>query len=166
MTLKFEVTENVTEYLDKLDAHMETESKTILHNLGAILVEDYITPRIPKWNPNLVNSGEDTDYWKFSNKGGRHTLEILYTGMTDEAMDGDLEKGVWWEFGDQGTRTLKRDYAYFQETGIDPIALHIDAKNKWFVANSVWASKNQLLTIASKYMDDIMELEKIPKSIF
>jgi hypothetical protein len=113
-------------------------------------------------------SGQDENYWKVNKKsysgagsilGGRNvsSIEIMYTGERIEEYTSSIPPKVWWEFGDKDTGTLERDYAFFQETGIDPIADSEDARAKGAIAIGVAESKHTLLEHSQKYLESIMK---------
>lgn len=125
------------------------------------------------FNPNLYASGQEADYWVVKNKSNPHglmggsnvsTLEIYYTGMRLHN-NYDDEARVWWEFAegqeaDPTERVLERDYSFYQETGIDPIALPKYAKHTGAIAKGVRESKDTLLTNVSDYYYNIMRKGK------
>ena len=62
---------------------------------------------------------------------------------------GDHAK-VWWEFSEEldpglpeEERTLARDYAFYQETGVDKIARPRGAKHKYAIQRGLWAASQQ-----------------------
>lgn len=121
--IRFEVQENVTEYLTKLQEHFEGNQEAWLDKLTQELVFDYIGPLVPEWEDadsegNLRESGEDPENWFKNISQTRSIVEILYTGFT-ELME---HSHVFWEMGGYSTQayaSLKRDYAFYQETGKD-----------------------------------------------
>lgn len=115
---------------DSLSNYLEAVYRTVsdpsndeafLKNAAQELQFDYIDPLMPKWNPNLMFSPLERKNNHFSTTGGKSTLELIYTGFTEEARHDGLEK-IYWEFGDPIEHILDRDYAYYQETGVDKFA--------------------------------------------
>lgn len=153
--MTFQITgDTTTEYLDKLLTEFNEGSDDLLEDIAYEVVAE-ITEFAPSWNPNLLESGDDMDNWSYTHRPGLHTLEILYTGFTPKAESRDLKKGVWWEFGDPSERELKRDYAYFQETGIDPVAKPEKAKSKFFVKRGTVASAANVYELVEEYFEMI-----------
>lgn len=115
---------------DSFSSYLEAVYRTVsdpsndeafLKNAAQELQFDYIDPLMPKWNPNLMFSPLERKNNHFSTTGGKSTLELVYTGFTEEARHEGLEK-IYWEFGDPYEHILERDYAYYQETGVDKFA--------------------------------------------
>lgn len=116
------VKETVTDYLAKLEelATDTSNQKRFLQDSAQEMHFDYIEPLMPKWNPNLIFSPLEKNHQIFSSEGQYSSLELEYTGFTQEAIHGELEE-IFWEFGDPYEHILERDYAYFQETGEDDV---------------------------------------------
>lgn len=123
--IRWEVKENISEYVDYLQKELKNTSRDeeVLKKMAEEFV-DIVSEVIPTWNRNLIASGANPERWNIFSKENLTELEIIYTGMTGPGGTApspkDLPQGVWWEFGDKATKTLKRDYAYYQEFGIDP----------------------------------------------
>lgn len=171
MKIKAIVTEDtITEYLTNLQSDYEKQEHTILEKMARELVGEYddktggyIAPLMStKFNPNLFLSGQDEDYWKIEQGDERSTLEIIYTGM--RLHDDFNHPMVWWEFATEDTvseapryRQLGRDYAYFQETGRDPVAKSFKAKHKYAVKMGVLAGSNAVREVAGDYLMQLMK---------
>lgn len=121
MKSKFIIEEDtVSEYADKLLAHFQDTQEILLDNISERVSNVYIEPYVPVWDEaeNLYESGEDPENWFKHISTERSVVEILYTGFTEFAQ----QMYVWFEMGGFSTQketSLKRDYAYYQETGID-----------------------------------------------
>ena len=71
---------------------------------------------------------------------------------------------VWYEFSTEYPkyiwnplkRHLARDYAYYQETGIDPIAKSEDAKHKGFIRRGVQNSEKRIQNKTAGYLKQIL----------
>ena len=165
MKAKFEIIENtVTDYLNKLDelANDEGNTRRFLKDSAQEMHFEYIEPLMPKWNPNLMYSPLEPEHQIVKISKGVSSIELLYTGFTEEAREGDLPKGVWSEFGDKFTGTLERDYALYQETGQDPIAP--DFAGHHFVKRGTHNYLNQFYTKTDAYLDRLMHLEQWQKN--
>lgn len=153
--------DTVTEYLTKLLDHFQGSQEVILDNLANELSHKFIEPYVPKWNPNLYESGENPNYWFKNISMERSTVEVLYTGFTEfaEYMD------VFFEMGGYSTlrpATLQRDYAYYQETGRDifhgsyPEAPPFEGHH--YVQKGTADYSNFMANSIEKYMNQIMKL--------
>lgn len=155
------VEDTVTEYLHKLDAHFNESQPKLLKNLARVLSQEYITPLVPTWNPNLYLSGLDESKWVIKTSKDVIGVDIIYTGFTkfSEHMD------VWWEFGGYSTlrpTNLKRDYAYYQETGKDSVAEEFTGH--WYVKRGTQAFQKQINSTVDQYLYKIMRLQSISES--
>ena len=98
------------------------------------------------YNPYLFMSGQDRNYWKTTHDGDLHSITANYSGMRGYMAAGEDGFKVWVEFSEEfrdkmnegyewgeafeyvrheyleTERTLDRDYAEYQETGIDEFA--------------------------------------------
>ena len=176
MKIKALITEDTTsEYLDKLEQNINDQEVS----LAGDLAKEFTgtggtgTGHIPKhmstkFNPNLFMSGADERYWQVS-KGDVTTIEILYTGMRlHEEYSNPL---VWWQFATEDTmgnlpreRTLERDYAYFQETGIDNVAKPELAKHKHAVQKGLSEASEKDLSKVGEYLIQIMQGKQVGTS--
>lgn len=125
---------------------------------------------IPKYmsttfNPNLFISGQEEEYWIIKNQtrsgviggGNVSSLEIIYTGMRLHETFPPGEAKVWSEFSEDGAMyKLERDYAFYQETGLDPLAPSSMAKHTGAVAKGVAESKDTLYHNVADYVYNIM----------
>ena len=116
-----------TEYLDNLEkeARNPNRKEKYLRLMAAEFV-DIVNETVPKWNPNLMYSGLEENFWRIKNKDYRSSLTVLYTGFTGEAIGEPDDIQIWWEFGKYHKGgygdILGRDYAYYQEYGKDKYA--------------------------------------------
>lgn len=176
--LKLKITEDtITEYMDFIWNSFNKNAPRELKKQARLLTgeegdegDGYIAPNMTvskfgEFNPNLFMSGQEEEFWKLysnSNPYGlmgvkdTHSIEIIYTGMRLNRNYGDDAK-VWSEFGDKAAGRLERDYAYFQETGLDPIAKPKQARAKGAIATGVRESKTELLQHSSKYLESILK---------
>lgn len=171
MKIKAIVTEDtITEYLTNLQSDYEKQEHTILEKMATRLVGEYgdetdgfIAPLMShEFNPNLFMSGQDEDYWKIEQGDERSTLEIIYTGK--RLHDNYSHPLVWWEFATEDTaddapryRQLGRDYAYFQETGRDPVAESSKAKHKYAVKTGLLTGASAVREVAGDYLMQLMK---------
>lgn len=127
MGTKMTVKDTLTKYINDVIKLVDDESNTrkFLETTGQELHFNNISEFIPQWNPNLIMSPMERDNQIYEVSNELSVLELVYTGFTrrEELID------VWWEFSDDmeqmrkpDERELERDYAYYQETGIDSIA--------------------------------------------
>ena len=97
---------------------------------------DITNETVPKWNPNLMYSGLNEEFWTTKHDGNISNITILYTGFTGEGMGEPDDIQVWWEFGKYHkggySDILGRDYAYYQEYGEDLYAPNAKYKAKTF----------------------------------
>lgn len=159
--LNFDVEEDtVTKYLNELIKLSSDESnkKRYLGDAGYELHFRYIEPEMPKWNPNLMYSPLEKRHQIFDNDEEHSSLELLYTGFTEEAERRVLPEGVWSEFGDKTQGILQRDYAVYQETGQDPIADEFPGHHFVRKGTSNYTTEFHYKTMA--YLDRLMHLEK------
>lgn len=159
--VKFDIEEDtVTPYFEKLIelSSSETNKKTFLKDAGHELHFRYVEPKMPKWNPNLLYSPLEKRHQFFDVDEERSSLELLYTGFTETAKMRALPEGVWSEFGDKAQGILKRDYAYYQETGEDPIAPEFPGHRYVGEGTANYATEFHYKTMA--YLDRLMHLEK------
>lgn len=182
MKAKFTVKEDLTEYFEYIYKTLHDTSDKELKKQARILTgeyeddsDGYIAPLMTAhifgyFNPNLFISGQDENYWKLYSQSNPHGImggknlsgiEIMYTGMRLHEEMGYGAK-VWWEFADNPyaepeERELERDYAFYQETGIDPIAKPKHARAKGAIAIGVRDSKPELLQHSKKYLESIIK---------
>lgn len=181
--IRFDIVEDtITEYLDFISESFKSNSPKELKKQARILTgeygdehDGYIAPnmtvaRYGEFNPNLFMSGQEEEYWNlYANSnphglmGGKNSIgiEISYTGARLHQNYGDEAK-VWWEFaeGNEGNpeeRILERDYAFYQETGIDKIARPKDARATGAIATGVHEAKDELLDHSAKYLLSILK---------
>ena len=123
-----EIIDNLTTYLELLKTEINREDYRrvkFLDEAARELVE-IVDEIIPKWNPNLMYSGHEEEFWNYFNEEGISSLEIVYTGFTGEGMGEPDDIAVYWEFGKKHlggyNDILARDYAYYIEFGKDRFA--------------------------------------------
>lgn len=156
---RMEVTkETVSEYFRQVGVNFHEHAPDVLEEMGDILVGN-ITEFAPDWNPNLYLSGYEKDWWIIEPTDTGTILDIIYTGMLYEDTVGEDEMKGWFEFGGSSypPSPPTRDYAYYQETGQDPIASPGGAKHKWFVAKGAKKSQKPIVNKAQVYLDDILQ---------
>lgn len=161
MKAKIKITEDtVTDYLNKLSEFTSDtpNNRRFIRDAGQEMHYEYIEPLMPKWNPNLMFSPLEADNQTIDISTGMTSIELLYTGFTETAKMRQLPKGVWWEFGDKLRNILERDYAYYQETGQDPIAAEFEGH--WYARDGTKAYANQFHHKTMAYLDRLMHLEK------
>lgn len=127
MKVKIQVEDTVSEYLTYLEEAIADKGRTKhFLELWAEDFADIVNETIPKWNPNLMYSGLNPSFWKVAYEEGISKISILYTGFTGEGMGEPDDIQVWWEFGKYHkggySDILGRDYAYYQEYGVDKYA--------------------------------------------
>lgn len=170
MKAKITVTDSLTEYFETIQANMNENLEEQLRVMARRLVgeeenpsDGFIAPEMSTdFNPNLYISGQEEEYWKLSHNssqlmGGHQSsvLEIMYTGMRlHENLGSDAK--VWSEFTNDYGR-LGRDYAFYQETGMDPIAKSRDAKHKGAIATGVRASKELMFEMTVNFVENILK---------
>lgn len=117
------------------------------------------------FNPNLFISGQEEEYWIIKNasrtlvQGGGNvsSIEAVYTGMRLHETFPPGEARVWSEFSVDGAKyELERDYAFYQETGLDPYAPSWQAYHKGAVAKGTRESSVTLFEHAAEYVYNIM----------
>ena len=161
MNHKLEIVEDtVSKYLDELYELSNSEDNTnrFLKDAGHELHFRYVEPLMPKWNPNLMYSPLEKRHQIFDINSEISSLELLYTGFTESAEMNDFPKGVWSEFWDKTQGILQRDYAFYQETGDDPIAEDFEGHHFVQEGTSNYTTEFHYKTMA--YMDKLMHLEK------
>lgn len=160
--IRWEVTENLSKYVDYLEKEIKNTSRDekVLKEMAEEFV-DIVSEVIPTWNRNLIASGANPERWNIFSKENLTELEIIYTGMTGPGgaapSPKDLPQGVWWEFGDKATKTLKRDYAYYQEFGIDEIAENFEGHH--YVASALGSFDEDVIEYyAEDYLRQLLKL--------
>ena len=165
--IKFEIQENVSKYLDKLDTLSTDASNTkrFLKDVGQEMHLEFIEPLMPKWNPNLMYSPLEREHQIVKTSSTLSSLELIYTGFTELEEGGEIN--VWSEFAEHGnpaTHHLERDYAFYQETGYDPIAPVFGGHG--YVAKGTAAYSTQMNYKTMAYLDRLMHLEKWEGAVF
>lgn len=168
MVLKVEITEDtLTEYMDQVYdlANDQSNERRFIRDAGLEIHEEFIFPRMPKWNPNLILSPLEPQNQLIEITEDKSVIELLYTGFTEQALAKELEKGVWSEFGDKVEGKLERDYAEYQETGIDVHARNDDERAPRFrghhyVEFGLKASVTHYNNKVLYYLDRLMHLQK------
>lgn len=157
--------DGVIDYFEKLEALANDKSniQNFLRDAGYDLHQRYIRPLMPTWNPNLIYSPMEPEHQIFE-IGEVSSLDLLYTGFTRIEKAGKL-RHLFKEFavnGDIFSGHLERDYAFFQETGIDhkvnphkyqPTHLH-------FVERGTKEFETEFHYKTMAYLDKLMHLER------
>ena len=153
------VKETVTDYLAKLEelATDTSNQKRFLQDSAQEMHFDYIEPLMPKWNPNLIFSPLERENQIFSTEQGYSILELVYTGFTEEARHEELEH-IFWEFGDPIDHVLYRDYALYQETGVDEVARNFEGQH--YVEMGTGAFLNRYHDRTRAYVNTLLHLEE------
>ena len=151
MKSRFTVEETVTKYLHDLKNHFQSKEDDMLREMGEVLSE-HIVELAPKDTWTLAESGLEEDDWVIQPTLIGNELDIIYSGL------GNTQS--WWEFSDDNltNHPPDRDYAYFQETGIDPIADSSDAKHKGFISSTLRRSdtRHNINMVAQEYLKRIL----------
>ena len=161
MKTKIQIVEDtVTEYLDKLQKlSADPSNKTrFLKSAASEMHFEYVEPLMPKWNPNLMYSPLEKKNQVINVSDTVSSIELIYTGYTEEESYG-LEK-VYSEFAEGGNPQsghLARDYAYYQETGQDPIAE--DFGGHHYVGLGTLMYQSKYYSTVLYYLDDLMNLK-------
>ena len=157
---KLSIKENtISGYLDKLEELTAdtTNQKLFLQDAAQEMHFNYIEPLMPTWNPNLIFSPLEKKNQIYSSNGEQSILELVYTGFTEEARHDELEH-IYWEFGDPYEHYLERDYALYQETGIDELAPTFEGHH--FVEKGTQNYLNQYHDRTRAYADSLLHLNK------
>lgn len=173
--------DTISEYFDYIYNTLHQTTEKELRKQARLLTgefgdenDGYIAPNMTigkfnrEYNPNLFMSGQDEAYWEINDKshsgspspiGGRNvsTIEMIYTGMRIEEYTSSDPPKVWAEFGDKAEGILERDYAFYQETGIDPIADSKDARATGAISLGTKLGSQELLNHSAKYLESIMK---------
>ena len=166
--------DSISDYFEKLEKLFESEKKEMANTLMRDMVGfpfspggGFIAPLMSKWNPYLYSTGQNSKYWTGKSEGGLTTIEALYTGADFNDFWDKPPKGVWWEFATDETahldpqdRKLERDYAYFQETGRDPIAHSSKARNKGAIEKGIMLSAPKIRSETEQYLSMLIQLKK------
>ena len=168
--------DSLTEYLMELKQLIQSQRKEIAIALTEELVgtdgeEGYIGSLMGKWNPYLYLTGQNRANWVEESEEGMDSIEAIYSGMDiHKFFGGEPPEGVWWEFATDETdsypprkRKLARDYAYYQETGIDIRAKPKFARHKHAIEQGTEYATPHLYAQTEKYVAQLMELKPIHK---
>lgn len=162
MSIKFNVVEdNLSEYLDQLKelVYNKENNTAFLRDAAHEMHFRYIKPLMPEWNPNLIFSPMESQNQEINVDVGLSKIELRYTGFTQQAKERILPEGVWSEFGDKVQGILERDYAFYQETGEDPIAPPEGAKHKFFIKKGTATYNTEFHYKTMAYVDRLMHLQ-------
>ena len=158
------IEDTFTDYLTKLQSVYEQSQSGILDNLSEDLSHNYIEKYVPKWNPNLFESGENPQNWFKNINMEMSRVEILYTGFTEQAEYMD----VFYEMGGFSTlrkTSLERDYALYQEIGKDiyhgsyPEAPQFEGHH--YVQRGVADFSKVMDRKVARYIGEILKLNKV-----
>lgn len=138
-SIKFEVEDNVSEYLTKLQDGLLDNMEYVLREVSYEATgkpEDDTQPiprLIGRYNHWLYISGQTDTARTYNISNEKSEIIINYSGKRYEEYFDPEEFKPWWEFAedfnsDPRSAILERDYAYYQETGIDPVAKSSDAR--------------------------------------
>ena len=161
MSLKWLVEETVTQGLNDLQERVSGEMENVLNEMASAATGYYedTTASIPRrmsttFNPFLYISGQMPENREVNISQGQSEILVRYSGMgLEEELGSDAK--IWWEFAkgqeaDPYERELERDYAFFQETGSDPIAAPSGAKHKYAIQRGLHASTRQIHDCAER----------------
>ena len=123
--------DSVTPYLDDINTRLHASKQEIIYEIGRTFADEGAS-RIEDWQGNLAASVDNPDNWHLFNEEDIMKLDIVFSGTIQE----DSGERYWYEFADPNSSTGGRNYAYYQETGIDPIASFKDARNRGYVRKS------------------------------
>lgn len=156
--IKFKIEENVSNYLEKLDelAHNTTNQTRFLKSAASEMHFEYVEPLMPTWNPNLIFSPLERRHQIISSSETLSSIELIYTGFTEEEEKYGLDK-IYREFVDASGRHIARDYAYYQETGMDSDAPPF--RGHHFVGEGTLMYQSQYYMSVLYYLDDVMNLK-------
>ena len=156
MSLEFLIEETVTQGLTELQERVSDEMEFILNEMAyaATGYEDNESAPIPSrmstsFNPFLFYSGQMEENRQVEISQDESEIRVKYSGMLLEEVFGSEAK-VWSEFGDPVEGILERDYAFYQETGQDPIARPAGAKHKYAIQRGLWAAHKQIRETAGR----------------
>ena len=146
--------DTLTDYLNEVEKLVLDSQKDITYKLADLLVYT-VEPRVD--TGTLIESGFDEDNWFFQNKENMSILEIMYTGKDNPTR--------WTEFGfnydNPNDKSQWRDYAYFQETGIDEVASKSDARRPHFIRDALNEQSDEIINRTQEYLNQLMKLQKI-----
>lgn len=173
MALKFLVEENVTDGLDALQVRVSENMEHILNEMADVATGKLNTDDAPipegmslDFNPFLFSSGQMDKNRHAKIEKDQSILDVVYTGMDlqhDFIGLGSYAR-VWREFArdeDAGMppteRTLVRDYAYYQETGIDKLAKPKGAKHQHAIRNGLSEARERMGEKGAKEFKKMLE---------
>lgn len=168
MSLSFLIEETVTQGLTELQERISGEMENVLNELAyaATGYEGDTSAPIPSrmstdYNPFLFLSGQMKENRFVEVTSGKAEISIKYSGMGLEEELGSEAK-IWWEFAkdqeqDPYERELERDYAFYQETGSDPIAAPRGAKHKYAIQRGLHSSTSQIHEAAIRQWKMMLE---------
>ena len=145
------VNDSITPYLNDIENRLNASKEEITYKIGKRFRTE-AQSRVATWWENLYESVDKSSQWQIERERDFIKLDIVFSGIVD-----DVEE--WWgEFEDESLPAGGRDYAYYQETGDDPIAHPANARRKWYVRNSVKPTQK----FADTYLQN--EIKRIMKS--
>ena len=131
-----------------------------------------------KQNKWLYKSGQQKEFWRYESGTGTHYVIANYSGLRGPIFDDGFD--AWYEFSNLWNKydrnsylidlairnegeelTLMRDYAYYQETGIDVYASPKHAKHQGAVKKGLEIASNGEIPSALK-----KEMVKLLKTVF
>jgi len=153
--------DTISEYFDYIYNTLHQTTEKEIKKMARLMVghegeeDGYIAPRMStEFNPNLYISGQEEEYWQILSNGEITTLEAIYTGMR---LPHSPDSKVWFEFGDKEMGIIERDYAFYQETGVDKWATPSGARHKYAIERGVYMSGRELLDHSTKYLESIIK---------
>ena len=159
------VDETFTGYLEELQNGLPDEMEYILREAsyeatGHEGEEDGTIPHYMSttFNPNLFLSGQEETNHIYDITERKSTIEMIYTGMELDLNLGD-DARRWWEFSENfdPTLALERDYAYYQETGRDPVAKPNDARHKYAIEWGMRDAARPILNTVGRQLELVFE---------
>lgn len=183
--ISFEITDKVSTKMDALNSELASNMKHILDEMMESATGKEGDEKAPisknigmnqnKW---LYKSGQQKEFWRYESGTGTHSVIANYSGLRGPIFDDEFD--AWYEFSNLWNKydrnsylidlairndgeelTLMRDYAYYQETGIDVYASPKHAKHQGAVKKGLEIASNGEIPSALK-----KEMVKLLKTVF
>ena len=175
--IKFHIkTDTITEYLNTISENVDFKTPFHLRDMAELLtsdkgIEQYISHN---FNRNLYKSGQDQSKWIYNKRDDGHAITITYTGMTDRVHGSDFKTWIEFsrEFIEEGADEtayhivkrkytpyqlhLERDYAFYQETGLDEYTNPKFARHTQYVEKGVEIRHKTIINKSAGYIKNIM----------
>ena len=142
--------DSVTPYLNDIENRLNASREEIIREIGEKFAEEGAS-RAPVWAGNLSQSVLSESQWHLFASDEFFKLDIVFSGVVD-----DVDQW-WWEFEDPSLPEGGRDYAYFQETGIDKKAVPEKARDQGYVRRSTKPTQK----FADEYL--VKEIKRVMK---